>query len=166
MKKSLVVLAAMAFVVAMVSGAFAGSIAPKVGAKAVIIDGCSTGGDGVLDFGTLDSVTDAAGRTEADTYVTTKPVIYCTKGSTFTVTAAGDNGGTGVGSGYKLTNGTDTITYSISYATPVTGQGATVNIGGTSLSTDLNLKAGFAAGALNDAPASTYTDTITFTINF
>jgi hypothetical protein len=128
---------------------------------------CTTSGDGVIDFGTLNAVTNAGGLTESASYVTTKPTIYCMPaGATYAVTAAGANGGTNVGSGYKLTKGTDTITYSINYVTPITGRGATISIGGTSLSTDLNLKAGFAAGALDNAPTGTYNDTITFTIAY
>jgi len=166
MKKYFVVLVAMVMVIAMVNGAFAGTITPKVQSTAVVANGCSTGADGVLDFGTLDAVTNAGGIAESALYVTTKPIIYCTNGSTFAVTAAGANGGTNVGSGYMLKKGTDTITYSISYVTPITGKGATVNVGGVVLGTDLNLKAGFLAGALNNAPTGTYTDTITFTINY
>jgi len=128
---------------------------------------CTTSSNGMIDFGTLNAVTNAGGIAESASYVSPKPTIYCTGGgATYGVTAVGANGGSNVGSGYKLIKGTDTITYSISYVTPITGQGTTVNIGGTSLSTDLNLKAGFAAGALNTAPTGTYTDTITFTINY
>jgi len=129
----------------------------------IITNKCTTSGNGTIDFGTLNANANAGGLTESASYVTTKPNICCTANSTYAVTAAGAHGGTNVGSGYRLKHGTsDYITYSISYVTPITGQGDTVNIGAT----DLNLKAGFLAGALDNAPAGQYTDTITLTITY
>lgn len=129
----------------------------------IVYTGCSADSNGVIDFGTLDGVTNAGGATAM---VTTAPTIYCSNGYTYAVTAFGANGGTNTGSGYRLTNGTDYIAYSFSYTTPITGRGNATSIGGSTRTTDLNMTASMAAGALDNAPEGTYSDTITLTISF
>ncbi|PKN38512.1 MAG: hypothetical protein CVU62_06665 [Deltaproteobacteria bacterium HGW-Deltaproteobacteria-2] len=129
--------------------------------------GCHTGGNGVIDFGTLNAVANAGGVAASEALVTTKPVIYCTAaGNTYAVTAAGANGGTNMGTGYRLLHGTsDYIAYNIIYTTPITGKGDTISIGGSGTG-NLALTPSIPAGALNDAPAGTYSDTITLTISY
>ncbi len=133
----------------------------------IVFTGCSADSNGVIDFGTLDGVTNAGGATAT---VTTAPTIYCSNwwSSTYAVTASGANGGTGSGSGYNLKNisSGELIAYSFSYKTPITGQGSTTSIGGSARTTDLNMAASMASGALDNAPEGTYRDTITLTISF
>jgi spore coat protein U-like protein len=163
MKKSLVIMAAMVMVIAMVSGAYAASVAPTVAATATIANVCSASNDGKIDFGTIDEVANATGATGTITAST----IHCTAGSTYAVTAAGTNGGVNMGAGYKLVNGANSIAYSIVYNATITGQGTTSSIGGnTRPATDLNLTSSIAAGALTTQPAGTYTDTITITVAY
>ena len=164
MKKSLVVLAAMVMVFAMVSGAYAaGSVSPTVAASATIANVCSASNDGKIDFNTIDEVANALGATGTITAST----IHCTAGSTYAVSAAGLNGGVNMGAGYKLVNGSDSIAYSIVYNATITGQGTASSIGGkTRPATDLNLTSSIASGALTTQPAGTYTDTVTITIAY
>jgi len=131
----------------------------------IIATGCSADSNGVIDFGTLDGVTNS-GINNAT--VTTAPTIYCSTGNTYAVTASGANGGTNTGAGYNLKNvsGSELIAYSFSYTTPITGRGSATSIGGSTRTTDLNMSASMAAGVLDNVPASTYTDTITLTITF
>lgn len=131
----------------------------------IVSRGCSADSNGVIDFGTLDGVTNSGGATAT---VTTAPTIYCSNRQTYAVTASGANGGTGIGSGYNLKNvsGAELIGYSFSYTTPITGRGNATSIGGSTRTTDLNMAASMAAGALDNAPEGTYRDTITLTISF
>lgn len=127
---------------------------------------CTTSGNGVIDFGTLDAITNSGGVAASESLVTTKPIIYCTAGSTYNVNAAGANGGTDMGIGYRLKHGTsDYIAYNISYTTPISGAGDTVSIGGSGTG-KLALTPSISAGAFNSAPAGTYSDTITLTITY
>jgi len=173
MKKYLVVLAAMVMVIAMVSGAYADKSA-TVSATAVVGKVCTASNDGVINFGSLDAVTNLGAVAASEALVTTKPTIHCTNADTYQVTATGLNGGTssgGTSSGYLLKDpvSADTIAYTFTYNTPITGEGiatgATKSIGGTG-ATHLAITPSIAAHALDAAIAGTYGDTITFTIAY
>lgn len=150
MKKSLVILAAMALVIAMVGGASAATTTDTIAATATITTSCSMTG-GAIAFGTVDAETNAAGGTAT----ITNPAIYCT--NTLPVAVSDDKAGSS-----NMTDGAaHNIAYSFTYATSLTGGGTAVDIGAS-----LNLAATFAAGALNALPAGTYSDSIVFTLTF
>jgi spore coat protein U-like protein len=158
MKKYLVVLAAMMMVFAMVSGVYAaGSKTDAIPVTATVATNCTISG-GSIAFGTVDAVTDATGKSAT----VTAPTINCTKGASIAVT---DDDGTHelAADAPRMYNGTDYIAYTVTYSTPLTGDGMGVahNIGG-----DLTLAASFASGALDAASAGAYTDTYTITITY
>jgi spore coat protein U-like protein len=65
----------------------------------------------------------------------------------------------------RLKSGTDYINYNFSSAGSLTGAGGTTDIGGSGAG-KLNIGATMNAGALDNAPAGTYNDTITLTISY
>jgi len=158
MKKSLVVLAAMMMVIAMVAGAYAaGSKTDAIPVTATVATNCTISG-GSIAFGAVDAVTDAGGKAAT----VTAPTINCTKGASIAVT--NDDGVNELVAGApRMTNGTDYIVYGVTYVTPLTGDGmgAAHDIGGA-----LTLAANFASGALDAASAGAYTDTYTITITY
>lgn len=157
MKKSLVILAAMVMVIAMVSGAYAaGSKTDAIPVTATVATNCTISG-GSIDFGTIDAVTDAAGGSAT----VTAPVINCTKDTSVAVTD--DLGANENGTNARMTNGTDYIVYSFTYTTPIIGEGMGV---AHDIGDNLALSASFAAGALDLASAGAYTDTLTLTITY
>jgi spore coat protein U-like protein len=155
MKKYLVLLAAMALVIAMVGGAFA-AVSPTVDVNAIVAKTCTAENDGVLEFGTI--MSGGSGNAVA---LVTAPTIYCTPGTTFAVTAASANA-----PGFRLTDGTNFMTYTFSFNPTITGQGFATNVGDDSAATDLNMGATIADTVYNAAPAGTYGYTITLTIAF
>jgi len=170
MKKYLGIAAAIAIVIVMAGGAFAaGSTTSAVGASGTVLGVCSASNDGVINFGAaLDAVANAAGVPFASVVVT-PPTINCTPGATYVVTAVGLNGGVDTGAGYQLRKGvtTDYIAYTFSYTSPITGAGfgSGTGIGGTGAG-HLAITPSIAANALDAAPAGTYSDTVTLTINY
>jgi len=158
MKKSLVILAAMVMVFAMVSGAFAaGSKTDAIPVSATVATNCTISG-GSIAFGSVDAVTDATGKVAT----VVAPTINCTKGATVNVT--NDDGGNELVAGApRMKNGTQYIAYTVTYASPLTGadMGTTHDIGGA-----LTLAANIPAGALDAAAAGVYADIYTITIAY
>ena len=88
----------------------------------------------------------------ADAVKTATVPFKCTKGTTdttITVTSGGSS----------LVNGTDSMAYTTTVSAPPTGAGF------ASAATEVTVTGTIAATAYQDAPALTYTDTITLTIN-
>lgn len=168
MKKNIyVVLAAVTLVMVMAGGAYAAGVgSPKttnVNATATVANVCKVAGSGTLAFGSLDAVTDAAGKTVNDTGTIS---IMCTNGASVAITddlGANESGAqmrmncTGV----PCTPGTDYINYSITYTTPLTGTGINNEIAG-----GLTLSGNIPAAALDDVPAGGYSDTIVLSIAY
>jgi spore coat protein U-like protein len=158
MKKYLVILAAVMMVIAMVSGAFAGSQPVTVGASATITTTCNVIA-GTLSFGAID------GDATADTTVSAGGSfsIKCTKGTAVTVTD--DKGENEAGTQMNMKSGSDLLPYSISYTTTaLTGEGA--GAGGTSIIDHLALTGTVSAAQLPGVKAGSYTDTITLTLAY
>ena len=153
MKKYLVVLASMLMVLAMAGGASAGSKDGAIPVSATVATNCTISG-GSIDFGTVDAVTDAGGKSAT----VIAPTIKCTKGASVGVT---DDGGTHFSTTPRMSDGTNFLAYTVSYDTPLTGDGIKTDIGNS-----LNLTASLAAGALDDVPAGSYSDTLTITITY
>lgn len=119
---------------------------------------CTVSDDGKLVFGNIDAVGNSGGATAS----VTPPTVYCTLGYNYDVTSQGANGGIDKGTGYRLKDsGSNYIAYTLNYTTPIPGQGPVISIGG-----NLALSATIPAGGLDNAPAGTYTDTITLTISY
>lgn len=126
-----------------------------VGVTATVSNVCAitTTGAPVIAFGTLDP---SVGGGVGPTAISAGTVAYnCTKGSTpatYTVAGAG-----------TMTNGTDTIAYSITpspaVGTPSVGAGFGA---GTAVSVTIN--GSIAAGAYANASVGAYSDTITVTV--
>jgi spore coat protein U-like protein len=156
MKKSLVIMAAMVMVIAMVSGAYAaGPGSPKTTAvpvTATVLNNCSITG-GSIAFGSVDALTNASGASAT----VVQPVIKCTKSAVVAVT---DD--KGLRTNYTMKDaGTDVLVYSVAYTASLTGSGITTDIGST-----LALTGSLAAGALDAIPAGSYSDTLTLTIAY
>ncbi|HWR98629.1 MAG TPA: spore coat protein U domain-containing protein [Candidatus Methanoperedens sp.] len=142
MKRFWAVLAALALVMGVTTGAFAAGSA-TVTVTATITGTCSFNSDGTLDFGALDTTNPVlVNGTPAN------PTFTCTNGTVYTIT---DNKA-GV---FNLTNGTSTIPYSFAYVGGGTGTGAAV---------PLAISGSIAAGSYALATAGAYTDTITLNI--
>jgi spore coat protein U-like protein len=159
MKKYIIVLSAMLMVLSMVSGAYAGTATPNVGVSGTIVNTCVVGGSGTMAFGTLDANTNSAGLT---TPIMSGMTLWCTKGDS--VTFAVGNGLNYAASTRNMKDAsTDVIPYTVSFTTPVAGLGKSDT---TTMVTNLALKATFAAGALDNLPAGSYSDTIVLTITY
>ena len=129
-----------------------------VNAGGTVLNTCAVTGSPALNFGTLDAATNAGGATAT----VTSPSIVCTMGDPVNVTS---NGGLNYSGTPRLTSGSYYINYNFSFAGSFLGAGATMNIGGNGTG-NLNMGATIPAGALDNAPAGTYTDTITLTISY
>lgn len=125
--------------------ALAASQDATVNVSATVQATCKVNSGGSLDFGTLDPVNDT-GTTSA---TATNPSITCTNGTGFTV---GDNS-----AAYKLTSGSNSFGYSMTFPASGTGTGA---------AQDLAITGSVAATAYASAPAGSYTDTVTLTVNY
>jgi spore coat protein U-like protein len=160
MRKILVVLAAMAFIVFMASGVYAaGTVSPTVAAKATVSAGCTASSDGVIDFGFLVSGDTAT----VNATVTTAPTIYCTTGTSASVTAASANT---TGTDFRLKgSGSDYINYTFNFTSTVMGKGYSTSIGGSGTG-NLAMSASVSPTYYNAVPAGAYTDTITLTLSF
>jgi spore coat protein U-like protein len=157
MKKYLVVLAAMMMVIAMVSGAFAATTTTSVTSTATVAFKCNVGGTPAVSFNTIDALTPGPYSGSV-----TNPTLYCTSAGTITVA---DNGGLYNSSGKRLSDGTNFIPYTLTYNSPLTGQGRAVDIGGSG-SGNLALAASIADHAIDSSPAGAYTDTVIITITY
>lgn len=87
----------------------------------------------------------------------TQPQFWCTKNATYTITD--DKGLNESGTTHRMKDtGTNYIPYSFTYTTTGTGNGKTSPI-------TMDISASVLEADYIDAPAGTYTDTVTLTIN-
>jgi hypothetical protein len=168
MKKYMVILATMAFVIVMASWVYAANTTQTVGATATILTMCANGTNGTLAFGPIDpsgsSTVSATGANLA---------YKCSKGTTFSVTGiSGPNGETAttcsaspctfVGVMKSTAVGTDTLGYTLSITTyngyAGTGFGAAVSIPFTGTVTQAQFQ--------NAVPHADYAETVTITITY
>jgi len=140
------------------TGAAASSMTATVTASGTVINACSVTGSPALNFNTLDAVTNALGATA----IVTPLVIKCTMGDAVTVTS---NGGLNYSGTPRLKLGTNYINYIFGFTSPLLGKGGIIDIGGSGAG-NLAMNATIPARALDNAPAGTYTDTITLTITY
>lgn len=160
MKKLMVVLAAVFMVLTMVSGSFAATKTDAIPVTATVTSNCTISG-GSIAFGSVDAVTDAAGKSAT----VTAPTINCTKGASVAVSDdMGANEAVAGTAPARMSDGSGNyINYSFSYTAALTGDGMGV---AHDIGDDLALAASFAAGALDVAPAGSYSDTLTITITY
>jgi len=168
MKKYMVILAAVAIVIVMASGAYAATTTQTVGASATISKVCANGTNGTLAFGTIDpstgSTVNATGASLA---------FKCSNGTTFSITGiSGPNGETAttcsaspctfVGVMKSTGTPTDTLGYTISITTyngyTGTGFGASVAIPFTGTVTQAQFQ--------NAVPHADYAETVTITVTY
>ena len=128
---------------------------PTGSVTGAVQNSCAVTGSGSLNFGTVDAVTHAGGAIASAAL----PSIVCTMGSPVSVTS--DNGLNYSGSLRMKDSAANYINYNLSFTTPLTGAGGLTNIGGS-----LGLGATMPAGALDNAPAGMYSDTVTLTISY
>ena len=126
--------------------------------SATIQNGCAITGSPALAFGNLDAITNASGKTAT----VTPPSVKCTMSDAVAVT---NDGGINYSGTPRLKSGTNYINYNFSSAGSLTGAGGTTDIGGSGAG-KLNIGATMNAGALDNAPAGAYIDTITLTISY
>jgi spore coat protein U-like protein len=131
-----------------------GSIVASGSVSGTVLKACLVTGSATLSFGTLDAATNAGGATATGTPLS----IMCTMGDVITVT---NNGGLNYSGTPQMISGTNYVPYNFSSASSLTGAGGTTNIGG-----NLALGGTISAGALDNVPSGTYSDTITLTINY
>ncbi len=152
MRKAMAILAAAALLLA--AGAAMAADTANVQVTATVVGTCSFATIPAVDFGTLDPGTNGA--------VNPAPVnltFNCTNGIAYTL--SDDKGGAGGSLNSTLSNGTDTIPYSLAYSNSAgVGQGAGVANEITSV-----LTASIAAGTYGGISVGAYSDTIQFTIN-
>jgi spore coat protein U-like protein len=142
------------------TGAAAGSMNATVTASGTVQNVCTVTGSPALNFGAaLDAVTNAGGAAAA----VTPPALKCTTGDSVTVLE--DYGVNKLGTQHRLKSGANYINYNFGFSSPLSGAGGTLDIGGSGAG-HLAMDASIPAGALNNAPAGTYTDTITLTISY
>ena len=127
---------------------------PSGSVNGTVLTACLVTGNATLSFGTLDAATNAGGATATVTPLS----IMCTMGDAITVT---NNGGLNYSGTPRMISGTNYVPYNFSSAGSLTGAGGTTNIGG-----NLALGGSINAGALDNIPSGTYSDTITLTINY
>lgn len=150
MKKLLVVLAAMAFL--MVSATVALADTQDVGVSANIAGTCQFISAAPVEFGPLDQTS------SADATAAGSVSFWCTNNALYTLTDEDGLGEDGAFSGTLIGSGSDTITYSLLYNnTSGSGSGKTTPIVSTINGTILN-------AAYIDVEAGSYTETVTFTI--
>jgi hypothetical protein len=170
MKKYIVILMEMAFVVVMASGAYTATTTQSVGATATILTMCANGTNGTLAFGPIDpsgsSTVSATGANLA---------YKCSKGTTFkvsqlsapngetTVTCPASGACSLVGVMKSSSAPTDTLGYTVSITsvgTPYvgTGFGAAVSVPFTGTVTVAQFQ--------NAIPHADYTEIVTVTITY
>ena len=116
---------------------------------------CSVTGSPAVNFGA------ALDASITGPYLATaiQPAIYCTMGDGVTVIE--DYGVNKLGTQHRLKSGANYINYNFGFTTPLAGLGGATDIGNS-----LALSGSIPAGALDNAPAGTYTDTVTLTISY
>jgi spore coat protein U-like protein len=163
MKKLMVVLAAMAFVMVMVGGAWAANTAQTVAVSAAVQSMCKNGTNGTMDFGSIDP-----GDTATVSKTSSGLTYKCSKGTTFNVSQLASTGAgtTGSCTGYtgtmkSTTTASDTLAYSVTCtAGPYTGKGF-------SAATPVDISGTISQSQYQDAvPHGDYTDTLTVTIEY
>jgi len=160
MKKYVVVMAAIAIVIAMVSGAMAaGTVAPSVTAQGTVGRICTSAVNGTITFNIDPSGTGALTPTAAVNG--TEPSVKCTKSESVSVTCAQAHPSltpTGDGSG-------DAIPYSITTCADGASSG---NITGAGFSTAKSIPVGItvAQADYQDAAAGVHQDVITVTVAY
>jgi spore coat protein U-like protein len=163
MKKSLVILAAMAFVIAMVSGAFAAVTSQDVAVSAAVSKMCKLGSDGLLGFGTIDP-SDTATVSASSTGLTYK----CSSGTTFTITqlASAKGSTTGTCAGFTGTmKSTATPADALAYTVTCTAGGYAG--AGFSTAIPVTIDGTITQAQYQDVvPHTDYTDTLTVTITY
>lgn len=133
------------------SAAMAGGNA-TVNVSATVTGTCLFNSNGAVAF-TLDpgSASDATGSV-------TQPTFWCTNGTTYTISDdLGVNEATPGSAPRRMTNGTDFIPYSFSYTASGAGAGKNNPI-------TMDIVASVANADFVNAPAGSYTDTVTLTI--
>lgn len=157
MKKYLVVLAAMAFLIVMVGGAYAASPTTlDVTASATVKTNCVVSSGATLAFGDIDA-------DGADVNATASGIsIKCTKGTVVTVA---DNDGLDAN---KMQSGANRLPYTTAYTASLTGGGT--GGGGTELGDSaaghLNFRGTVPVATAAGVPAGVYGDTITLTLTY
>ena len=151
MKKYLVVVAATAIVIAMVSGAWADDSKDLI-VTARVQDTCTAINPGTPVLIPLNPM---VGGAVVNGGVAVQPTINCTMGAPHAVTCTSLNGN-------KLVNGGNQIVYAYNAAsvcgTNITGNGATA--------VPLTIGVDIANGAYSSSPTGDYTDTITMTVAY
>ena len=170
MKKNMVILAAMTFVIVMASGAYAATTTQTVAASATISAICANGTNGTLAFGVIDP---SGGSTINGTGA---GLAYkCSNGTTFKVTAlAGANGGstpacpasgacTMVGSMKSTSTPADLLAYTVS----ITSVGAPYVGTGFSAAVSIPLTGTITVAQFQNAVHhADYTEVVTVTITY
>lgn len=152
MKKAMTIAAAAVLVLA--AGTAMAVDTANVTVTASVAGTCSFASIPSVDFGSLDPGTNGA--------VNPAPVnltFNCTNGIAYTL--SDDKGGAAGSLSSNLSNGTDTVPYSLTY-TNVSGVG--LGAGGANEITSV-LTGSIAAGTYGGISVGNYTDTIQFTIN-
>ena len=158
MKKYLVVTAAIAIVIAMVGGAWAAG-GGEVTVSATVENKCAvTSGTAAIDFTAVDGLGAAYGPVAISSNAL---VVKCTKKAPVSVTITSANLG-------KLSDGATTpnyIAYTLGGDTGgLTALGDGFAAGSASVLAGWNLTASIASGALDLAPAGSYSDILTVTV--
>lgn len=132
---------------------------PVGGVTATVISECAVAGSPSVSFGVLDAVANAGGAAAT----VTPPSIRCTMDSSVSIA---DNGGLNFSGTPRLKDASGNyIPYNINYASSLTGSGGLTDVGGSGAGR-LSLSASMPANALDNAPAGTYSDTVTLTISY
>lgn len=132
---------------------------PVGSVTAAVQNSCSVSGSPSLNFGTLDAVTNSGGS--AASVISSS--IMCTMGASVTVT--NDGGLNYAGTSRLIDSSSNYVNYNFTYNSPLTGAGGATDIGGSGAG-HLGMSAAIPAGALDNAPAGIYTDTMTLTISY
>lgn len=149
MRKTLILAATLLAVVALSGTAMAGTA--TVAVSATVVGTCKvTTSSGSIVFGNLNPDTGA----DPAVGTVTPPVIWCTNGATYSITAASPNK---VGSQFNMISGTELLPYSFTFGTPGVGAGPNTPI-------TLGLAGSVAKSAYSVATAGVYSDTVTLTI--
>ena len=168
MKKTMLVVAAIAIVIAFVGGAYAaGSVSEPVAVTATVSGLCKVGTSGAMSFAIPDpSVAGPIGAT-----IATNATVFCSNATPYTVTALSANaGGSAVTcagpagiTGILKDASSNTMNYTFTCGT-AGGTGAGFAAGKDQ---PLNIAGSIAQAAyINAAASATYADTVTLTINY
>lgn len=111
------------------------------------VDATCTITAGTLDFGVLDPTSGDAATVTNNSAAT----VTCTSGQDYTL--SDDDG---VRGDHTLSDGTNTIAYTLAYTTSGTGDGTAENI---------SIQGDIAFSAYQTKPAGTYTDTVVLTVS-